>query len=73
MPGNTHGVENDDKIVADCAARELAVSLSGAVQAAVDSDMSSHCAVATLLLDKDRQALPLPEGVICEIPKRGET
>ena len=43
---------------------KLAVSLPTAVQAAVGRAMSSHSAAATLLLGKDRQAMPLPEGVI---------
>jgi len=48
-------------------------NLPGAVQAAVVRAMSSHSALATLLLSKDRQALPILEGVIYEILKRGET
>lgn len=48
-------------------------NLPGAVQAAVVRAMSSHNALATLLLSKDRQALPILEGVIYEILKRGET
>jgi type I restriction enzyme R subunit len=47
-------------------------NLPGAVQAAVVRAMSSHSALATLLLSKDRQALPILEGVIYEILKRGE-
>ncbi|NHQ74576.1 type I restriction endonuclease subunit R [Roseovarius gahaiensis] len=47
-------------------------NLPGAVQAAVVRAMSSHSALATLLLSKDRQALPVLEGVIYEILKRGE-
>lgn len=46
-------------------------NLPGAVQAAVVRAMSSHSALATLLLSKDRQALPILEGVIYEILKRG--
>jgi hypothetical protein len=46
-------------------------NLPGAVQAAVVRAMSSHSALATLLLNKDRQALPILEGVIYEILKRG--
>ncbi len=48
-------------------------NLPGAVQAAVVRTMSSHGALATLLLSKDRQALPILESVIYEILKRGET
>lgn len=48
-------------------------NLPGAVQAAVVRTMSSHSTLATLLLSKDRQALPILEGVIYEILKRGET
>lgn len=48
-------------------------NLPGAVQAAVVRAMSSHNSLATLLLSKDRQALPILEGVIYEILKRGET
>lgn len=48
-------------------------NLPGAVQAAVVRAMSSHSALATLLLSKDRQALPILEGVIYEILKRGDT
>lgn len=48
-------------------------NLPGAVQAAVVRAMSSHTALATLLLSKDRQALPILEGVIYEILKRGES
>lgn len=47
-------------------------NLPGAVQAAVVRAMSSHSALATLLLSKDRQALPILEGVIYETLKRGE-
>jgi type I restriction enzyme R subunit len=47
-------------------------NLPGAVQSAVVRAMSSHSALATLLLSKDRQALPILEGVIYEILKRGE-
>jgi type I restriction enzyme R subunit len=47
-------------------------NLPGAVQAAVVRAMSSHSSLATLLLSKDRQALPILEGVIYEILKRGE-
>lgn len=47
-------------------------NLPGAVQAAVVRAMSSHSALATLLLSKDRQALPILDGLICEILKRGE-
>src|SRR6056297_3256215 len=47
-------------------------NLPGAVQAAVVRAMSSHSSLATLLLRKDRQALPILEGVIYEILKRGE-
>lgn len=47
-------------------------NLPGAVQAAVVRAMSSHSALAPLLLSKDRQALPILEGVIYEILKRGE-
>ena len=47
-------------------------NLPGAVQAAVVRAMSSHSALATLLLSKDRKALPILEGVIYEILKRGE-
>lgn len=37
-------------------------NLPGAVQAAVVRAMSSHNSLATLLLSKDRQALPILEG-----------
>ena len=47
-------------------------NLPGAVQAAVVRAMSSHSALATLLLSKDRKALPILEAVIYEILKRGE-
>ena len=47
-------------------------NLPGAVQAAVVRAISSHSALANLLLSKDRQALPILEGVISEILKRGE-
>lgn len=46
-------------------------NLPGAVQAAVVRAMSSHGSLATRLLCKDRQALPILEGVIYEILKRG--
>jgi type I restriction enzyme R subunit len=48
-------------------------NLPGAVQAAVVRAMSSHTALATLLLSKDRQGLPILEGVIYDLLKRGET
>lgn len=47
-------------------------NLPGAVQAAVVRAMSSHSELAALLLSKDRQALPILEGLIYEILKRGE-
>ena len=47
-------------------------NLPGAVQAAVVRAMSSHQSLATLLLSKDRQALPILEGVIYELLKRGD-
>ncbi len=47
-------------------------NLPGAEQAAVVRAMSSHNTLATLLLSKDRQALPIFEGGIYEILKRGE-
>lgn len=47
-------------------------NLPGAVQAAVVRAMSSHSSLAALLLSKDRQSLPILEGVIYEILKRGE-
>lgn len=47
-------------------------NLPGAVQAALVRAMSSHGSLATLLLTKDRQALPILEGVIYELLKRGE-
>lgn len=47
-------------------------NLPGAVQAAVVRAMSSHSALATLLLSKDKQALPILEGVIYEMLKNGE-
>ena len=48
-------------------------NLPGAVQAAVVRAMASHQSLATLLLSKDRQALPILEGVIYELLKRGDT
>lgn len=48
-------------------------NLPGAVQAAVVRAMSSHTALATLLLSKDRQALPILESVIYDLLKRGES
>tara|TARA_R110000868_G_scaffold43803_8_gene146996 strand:- start:11503 stop:14736 length:3234 start_codon:yes stop_codon:yes gene_type:complete len=48
-------------------------NLPGAVQAAVVRAMSSHSALASLLLSRDRQAMPILEGVIYEILKRGGT
>lgn len=48
-------------------------NLPGAVQAAVVRAMSSHQSLATLLLSKDRQALPILEGMIYELLKRGES
>ena len=47
-------------------------NLPGAVQAAVVRAMSSHSALATLLLSKDKQALPILEGVIYEMLKNGD-
>ena len=35
--------------------------------------ISSHSALAILLLSKDRQTPPILEGVIYELLKRGET
>jgi len=47
-------------------------NLPGAVQAAVVRAISSHNALATLLLSKDRQALPILEGIIYEVLKSGK-
>jgi len=47
-------------------------ALPGAVQAAAVRAMSSHSALATLLLSKDKQALPILQGIIYEILKQGE-
>jgi len=47
-------------------------NLPGAVQAAVVCAMSSHSALATLLLSKDRQGLPILDGIIYDLLKRGE-
>lgn len=46
--------------------------LPGAVQGAVVRAMSSHNALATLLLSKDRQGLPILHGIIYDLLKRGE-
>ena len=47
-------------------------NLPGAVQSAVVRAMSSHNTLASLLLSKDRQSLPILEGVIYDLLKRGE-
>ena len=47
-------------------------NLPRAVQAAVVRAMSSHSALATLLLGNDTQALPILDGIIYEILKRGQ-
>lgn len=47
-------------------------ALPGAVQAAAVRAMSSHSTLATLLLSKDKQALPILQGIIYEILKRGQ-
>lgn len=47
-------------------------ALPGAVQAAAVRAMSSHSALATLLLSKDKQALPILQGIVYEILQRGQ-
>ena len=53
-------------------AESMKGNLPGAVQAAVVRAMSSHSALATLLLGKDKQALPILDGIIYDILKRNQ-